>query len=158
MAKKDKSSWLTDRERLFVSEYLVDLNWTQAAIRAWYSKKTAANIASENLRKPHIINAMAKAKDKLFEKAEIDWQFVIDNLKELSDICMGKKSVITKVKVWDTEKVEEKTIFDPSNAISANEKLGKHYELFTDKVKHVKPDEITEEEKEEFDTLIDEIL
>lgn len=45
---------LTPKERLFVAEYLVDTNATQAAIRAGYSEKTAAAIGYENLRKPHI--------------------------------------------------------------------------------------------------------
>ncbi|GLQ09232.1 hypothetical protein GCM10007913_11640 [Devosia yakushimensis] len=45
---------LTPKEFLFCQEYLVDFNGTQAAIRAGYSEKTAAAIAYENLRKPHI--------------------------------------------------------------------------------------------------------
>lgn len=42
---------LTAKQRRFVEEYLVDLNATQAAIRAGYSSKTAASIGEENLRK-----------------------------------------------------------------------------------------------------------
>ena len=45
---------LTLRERHFVHEYLIDLNGTQAAIRAGYSEKTAASQASRLLRKPEI--------------------------------------------------------------------------------------------------------
>jgi phage terminase small subunit len=45
---------LSAKEFQFCQEYLIDLNGTQAAIRAGYSQKTAAVIAYENLRKPHI--------------------------------------------------------------------------------------------------------
>jgi phage terminase small subunit len=39
---------LTDKQKRFVTEYLVDLNATQAAIRAGYSQKTARSVGSEN--------------------------------------------------------------------------------------------------------------
>ena len=52
---------LTAKQERFVAEYLVDLNATQAAIRAGYSAKTAAEIGAENLRKPQIAAAVQKA-------------------------------------------------------------------------------------------------
>lgn len=52
---------LTDKQSKFVSEYLIDLNATQAAIRAGYSKGTAKQIGSENLSKPAISTAIAEA-------------------------------------------------------------------------------------------------
>ena len=45
---------LTAKQQRFCDEYLIDLNATQAAIRAGYSEKNARNIASENLAKPNI--------------------------------------------------------------------------------------------------------
>lgn len=45
---------LTAKQQRFCDEYLIDLNATQAAIRAGYSVKNARNIASENLAKPNI--------------------------------------------------------------------------------------------------------
>ncbi|MFR7383035.1 MAG: terminase small subunit, partial [[Clostridium] leptum] len=45
---------LTAKQQRFVDEYLIDLNATQAAIRAGYSEKTAFSIGTENLRKPLI--------------------------------------------------------------------------------------------------------
>lgn len=45
---------LTERQKRFCDEYLIDLNATQAAIRAGYSEKTAQNIWKENLTKPYI--------------------------------------------------------------------------------------------------------
>ena len=45
---------LTDKQEMFCREYLVDLNATQAAIRAGYSDKTARSVGNENLTKPDI--------------------------------------------------------------------------------------------------------
>ncbi|HBS9937649.1 TPA: terminase small subunit [Klebsiella pneumoniae] len=45
---------LTDKQEMFCREYSIDLNATQAAIRAGYSEKTANRTASENLSKPDI--------------------------------------------------------------------------------------------------------
>lgn len=52
---------LTPMQRRFVQEYAVDLNGTQAAIRAGYSLKTARSIASENLRRPAVTHAIKQA-------------------------------------------------------------------------------------------------
>jgi phage terminase, small subunit len=57
MAKKGK---LTEKQQRFVDEYLIDLNATQAAIRAGYSVKTADVIGCENLTKPNIQQAIAE--------------------------------------------------------------------------------------------------
>lgn len=51
---------LTEREQRFIDEWLVNPNGTQAAIKAGYSTGTAAVIASENLRKPHIVREIAE--------------------------------------------------------------------------------------------------
>ena len=50
---------LTPKQRRFVDEYLIDLNATQAAIRAGYKKNTARQIGSENLSKPAIAKAIS---------------------------------------------------------------------------------------------------
>lgn len=58
---------LTAKQKRFCDEYLIDLNATQAAIRAGYSKKTARAIANENLTKPAIkeyINQRMEEKEK----------------------------------------------------------------------------------------------
>ncbi|HMN92222.1 MAG TPA: terminase small subunit [Hydrogenophaga sp.] len=52
---------MSPKQEAFVREYLVDLNATQAAIRAGYSKKTAGSIGEENLRKPEIRSAVDAA-------------------------------------------------------------------------------------------------
>ena len=82
---------LTAKQQRFVEEYLVDLNATQAAIRAGYSKKTARQIAKENLTKPYI-------------KAYIDQQ-----LKKLEDerIAEAKEVLQYLTAVMRGEEVEE---------------------------------------------------
>ena len=55
---------LTDKQEMFCREYLIDLNATQAAIRAGYSAKTANRIAAQNLSKLDIQNRIAELKTK----------------------------------------------------------------------------------------------
>lgn len=62
---------LNEKQRLFVAEYLVDLNATQAAIRAGYSRKTAGRTGHENLKKPEIAAAIARAFDSRIERTEV---------------------------------------------------------------------------------------
>lgn len=52
---------LTKKQERFVQEYEIDLNGTQAAIRAGYSATTARSIASENLQRPAVKKAIQKA-------------------------------------------------------------------------------------------------
>lgn len=52
---------MTDKQQLFVREYLIDFNATRAAIKAGYSAKTAYSIGAENLRKPEIKQAIESA-------------------------------------------------------------------------------------------------
>lgn len=68
---------LTDKQQRFVEEYLIDLNATQAAIRAGYSEKTAYSIGHENLSKPEIIEAIAQAKKERSERTKIDADYVL---------------------------------------------------------------------------------
>ena len=69
---------LTDKQRRFVDEYLIDLNATQAAIRAGYSKKTARQAGAENLSKPVIAEAIAAGKSELSRRAEITADMVLE--------------------------------------------------------------------------------
>lgn len=75
---------LTAKQERFVSEYLIDLNATQAAIRAGYSERTARQAGSENLSKPDIAEAVAVAQGRVAQKAE--WS-AADRLRMLADIA-----------------------------------------------------------------------
>ncbi len=68
---KENPTVLTAKQKLFVSEYLIDLNATQAAIRAGYAEKHAAVIGHENLRKPNIASAIHAAMGKREARTEI---------------------------------------------------------------------------------------
>jgi len=68
---------LTPKQSRFIEEYLIDLNATQAAIRAGYSEKTAQMIGWENLRKPLIAEAISKAAQKRTECTEITQDLIL---------------------------------------------------------------------------------
>lgn len=71
------SDELTDKQRIFVLEYMRDFNATRAAMAAGYSKKTAYAIGWENLRKPEIQAEIARFKGEKAETLGIDIQRVI---------------------------------------------------------------------------------
>ena len=62
---------LTDKQKRFCEEYMIDLNATQAAIRAGYSEKTASESGYENLRKPQIENYIQDLKKDVSERNKI---------------------------------------------------------------------------------------
>ena len=69
MAEEIGEIELTDKQEKFCYEYCMDLNATQAAIRAGYSEKTAGVISNENLKKPYIQARIKKMQDNLAETA-----------------------------------------------------------------------------------------
>tara|TARA_B100001063_G_scaffold195672_1_gene187453 strand:- start:105 stop:659 length:555 start_codon:yes stop_codon:yes gene_type:complete len=77
---------LTKKQELFVSEYLIDLNATQAAIRAGYSENTAKETGYENLTKPHIAEAISNAQNKRLEKNEVNADYVLKRLIEIDEM------------------------------------------------------------------------
>ena len=73
---------LTNKQLMFVNEYLRDFNATQAALRSGYSKKTARSIGAENLTKPDV---WAAIKSRVDEKV----MGVDETLTRLSDMARG---------------------------------------------------------------------
>ena len=128
---------LTPRQKLFVEEYLVDLNATQAAIRAGYSQKTARSIGQENLTKPDIAKAIQEAMDKRAEEVQLTSEDIVRDLMELRDMCMGRKPMAVAVKDEDGNIVQaDVKKVDTAGANRALELLGKHKAMFVDR-KHV---------------------
>jgi len=77
---------LTDKQDMFCREYLIDLNATQAAIRAGYSENTARKIGSENLTKPDVQNRIAELKANRNEQLNIDAAYVLRRLVEIDQM------------------------------------------------------------------------
>lgn len=111
---------LTEKQKRFIDEYLIDLNATAAAIRAGYSEKTANEIGSQNLVKLSIQKAIAERLKERQQRTEITQDFVLTNLKEIVQRSMQH------------EGADE---YDPRAAAKALELLGKHLGMFTDKIK-----------------------
>ncbi|MBO4938486.1 MAG: terminase small subunit [Oscillospiraceae bacterium] len=85
---------LTEKQARFVAEYLVDLNATQAAIRAGYSEKTAEAIGYENLRKPQIAEAIDRAIQDRQKRTEITQDMV---LRELARVAFANGTDFAQV-------------------------------------------------------------
>lgn len=126
---------MTAKQRRFCDEYLIDLNATQAAIRAGYSEKNARNIASENLAKPNI---RAYIDQRMAEKES---ELIADQdevLKYLTAVMRGQ----TKAEVVVVEGIGEgcseartmKKAPDEKERLKAAELLGKRYGLYTERV------------------------
>lgn len=106
MSKKQ----LTPKQQAFVNEYLIDLNATQAAIRAGYSKKTAGSQGQRLLMNVEIQAALSKAQDKRAERAEINADYVLNRLVEIDQMDVldilcedgSLKPVSDWPKVWRT--------------------------------------------------------
>ena len=95
---------LTKKQQRFVDEYLIDLNATQAAIRAGYSVKTAQEQGSQNLSKLMVQQAIEEQMTERSKRTEITQDKV---LRELAAIAFAKAtdyaSVIEKQAVYTTD-------------------------------------------------------
>lgn len=79
-------SKLTDKQSAFCLEYMVDLNATQAAIRANYSKKTAGSVGHENLQKPEIQARLAVLIDERSKRVQVDADWVLKQMKDIHEL------------------------------------------------------------------------
>lgn len=129
---------LTAKQQRFCDEYLIDLNATQAAIRAGYSPNTAGAIGAENLKKP-------KIKEQIDARmAEKEAQLIADQdevLKYLTKVLRGesKSSVVVIENTGDfmSQAREMQKAPDEKERLKAAELLGKRYGLYKDTVNEV---------------------
>jgi phage terminase small subunit len=89
MAGKDSTKRLAPKQLRFVQEYLLDLNATQAAIRAGYSAKTAKAIGSRLLTNVDVEQAIAAAKSRRVERSEVTADRVIAELAVVAFSDLG---------------------------------------------------------------------
>ncbi len=146
---------LTPKQQLFVAEYLIDLNATQAAIRAGYSHRTAEWMGPRLVTKSHVAVAIQDAMGKRSEKVGIESEKVLHEILKLamSDVrklfdCQGRllpvhmlpndvAAAVSSIKVTTSrvpgtdpvavEFTSEIKFWDKKGAL---ELLGKHLKLF----------------------------
>lgn len=119
---------------MFCKEYLIDLNGTQAAIRAGYSERTARVTASQLLAKPNISARVKELKDKRAEELELDAYWVLKRLKEVSDRSMQAEPVMTFDPAAGAMVETGEYQFDSQGANRSTELIGKHIGMFDPKL------------------------
>ena len=111
---------LTPKQQRFVDEYLIDLNATQAAIRAGYSLKTAEQQGFQLLKKTSVSEAIEQSQQERQKRTLVTQDDVI-------------RGLLTEAE-WQGEGSSH------SARVSAWAHLGKHLNMFTDKIDHTSSD------------------
>ena len=119
---------LTARQSMFVEEFLDDLNATQAAVRAGYSRRSARQTASENLSKPNIVAALQKAMAERAKKLKVKQEWVLEKLVENVERAMQ----VTEMLDRDGNPTGE-FVYQGAVANKALELIGRHLGMFSDK-------------------------
>ncbi len=126
---------LSPKQRLFVAEYLISLNATQAAIKAGYSEKTAFRIGAENMQKPAIIEEIQAAMKAREKRTLVTADYVISVIHETVERCRqaepvrDQKGEQVMIPTPDGEMVPA-YVFDAKNVLRGCELLGKHLGIF----------------------------
>lgn len=103
---------LTDKQQAFVNEYLIDLNATQAAIRAGYSVKTAEQQGHQLLKKTSVSEAIAKAMAKRSRRTGVSQDRIIQQLAKIAFSDM-KDVMEWRTVEYPLTDFEGKPILDP---------------------------------------------
>lgn len=142
---------MTKKQKRFIEEYLIDLNATQAAIRAGYSPDSAADIGSENLRKPDIHAHIDKAMAERSRRTGVNTDRVVQELAKIAfvnaiEVIDPKTATVkenassddtaaiqsVKVKTFGEDGLERE--IKMADKLKALELLGRHMGMFKDKV------------------------
>ncbi len=149
---------MTKKQKRFVEEYLVDLNATQAAIRAGYKPGTAYSIGSENLKKPEIKAAIDKAMAERSRRTGVNQDRILLELARIGfakitdvvDLKTGKiKDCVSeddlaciqslKIKPGEFGTEREIKMYDKKSALV---ELGKHLGMFSGNSSAAPDDEV----------------
>lgn len=152
---------MTPKQKLFVKEYLVDLNATRAAIAAGYSEKTAKQQGSRLLTNVDVAAKVAELSQKRAEKLDISADYVLGMIKQTIERCSQSIEVLDKEGEPTGEWKE-----DSFAVLKGCELLGKHLKLFTEKVEHsgnvehthFDTSHLTDDQLEEAERLIESAL
>ena len=138
---------LTPKQQLFVKEYLIDLNASQAAIRAGYSERTSREMGYELLTKPHVQEALQQAQKKREKRTNITADRVLEQLARVafSDIGEFVEFDGTTVTIKSSKDVDGTVLSEVSatpaglkiklnDKMKALELLGRHLGMFNDKL------------------------
>ena len=145
---------MTEKQKRFVEEYLIDLNATQAAIRAGYKVDNARQTATENLAKPYISEAIEKALADRSRRTGINQDRVVQELAKIAfvkitDVVNDDCEILPDANEADLaaiESVKVKTIptksgevgiereVKLSSKLKALELIGKHLGMWNDKL------------------------
>lgn len=148
-----KTAKLTEKQQRFVEEYLIDLNATQAAIRAGYSVKTANEQGSQNLAKLSIQQAIAEQMAERSKRTGINQDRVVLELAKIalvkmtdivdnqgrikSDASPDDLACIESVKYKESESDTGSSVereVKIASKLKALELLGKHLGMWNDKL------------------------
>ena len=112
---------LNEKQKQFCEEYIIDLNGTQAAIRAGYSAKTANEQAAQLLAKLSIQEYICELKNKRSERVKYSQDELMRDILEVKNRCMQANPVLDKegneTGIWK---------FDCNGANKALDMLAKH--------------------------------
>lgn len=142
---------MTQKQKRFIEEYLIDLNATQAAIRAGYSPDTAQQTGSENLSKPVIRAQIDRAMAERSKRTGVNAERVIQELAKIAfvnatEVIDPKTATVkedalpedtaaiqsVKVKTFGEDGLERE--IKMADKLKALELLGKHLGMFQNNV------------------------
>ncbi len=122
---------MTAKQKCFCQEYLIDLNATQAAIRAGYSEKTAYSVGQRILKNVEVKKYIAEQLEQIKNEKIADAQEV---LEYLTSVMRGEqKEQVPLMMIDGGQTLVEKGI-SAKDRLKAAELLGKRYALFTEKL------------------------
>lgn len=125
---------LSAKQEMFCREYLVDLNATQAAIRAGYSERSARANGPRLLTNADVAARVKELQEERMQQLGLDAYWVLKRLKDISDRAMQAEPIVE----WDHLNHEYKETgeyqFDGASANRSTELIGKHLGMFKENV------------------------